>query len=75
MSLKKIASIFIALLICSSTAYGSAPWVAFSQDGEVFVAQLDGQGKTKLAEGYDPEISPDGKQVAFTAYSKEGDRT
>ncbi|NCC96804.1 MAG: hypothetical protein EOM02_08175, partial [Synergistales bacterium] len=33
------------------------------------------QGKTKLAEGYDPEISPDGKQVAFTAYSKEGDRT
>ncbi|MDD4836675.1 MAG: hypothetical protein PHU72_06205 [Dethiosulfovibrio sp.] len=75
MSLKKIASIFIALLICSSTAYGSVPWMAFSQDGAVFVAQLDGQGKTKLAEGYDPEISPDGKQVAFTAYSKEGDRT
>lgn len=75
MSLKRITSIFLALFICSSTAYGAVPWIAFSQDGVIFVAQLDGEGKVKLGEGYDPEISPDGKQVAFTAYSKDGDRT
>ncbi len=76
MSLKTITSICLALLICGSTAYGSTPsWIAFSQDGEVFIAQLDGQGKVKLADGYDPEISPDGKRVAFTAYSNDGDRT
>ncbi|SMG45765.1 TolB family protein [Dethiosulfovibrio salsuginis] len=76
MSLKQMMFIFLStLLVWNAPAYGSTPWIAFSQDGAVFVAQLDGQGKTKLAEGYDPEISPDGKQVAFTAYSKEGDRT
>nr|WP_321501920.1 hypothetical protein [uncultured Dethiosulfovibrio sp.] len=76
MSLKQMMLIFLStLLVWNVPAYGSAPWIAFSQDGAIFIAQMNGQGKTKLAEGYDPEISPDGKQVAFTAYSKEGDRT
>ena len=76
MSLKHMMLIFLSTLLAWNVpAYGSTPWIAFSQDGVIFVAQLDGEGKTKLAEGYDPEISPDGKHVAFTAYSKEGDRT
>lgn len=75
MSAIRIASVCLALFLCSPAAYGSTHWMAFSKDGAVFVAQLNGLGQEKLAEGYDPEISPDGKEVAFTAYSQEGDRT
>jgi TolB protein len=47
--------------------------IAFERDG-VWIADGGGRGAERLCDGYDPEISPDGRRVAFTRYAANGDR-
>lgn len=76
MSRKHLLFLYLSVLLAWNTpAWASVTWISFSNDGVIFVSQLDGQEKTMLAKGYDPDISPDGKLVAFTAYAGDGDRT
>ncbi len=65
----------LALLLAAATTAAqphSAPLkadaraLAFARDGGVWVAALDGSGATRIADGVDPAISPDGRSVAYT---------
>ncbi len=40
--------------------------MAFERGGAVWVAASDGSGATRIVEGVDPAISPDGRRVAYT---------
>lgn len=58
-----------ALAACMAAGAFAAPVrVAFSRENSIYIMDLDGGEPLLLAEGYDPEISPDGSMVAFTAY-------
>jgi len=39
--------------------------VAFERNNAVYLANLDGTGERKIADGIFPAISPDGRGVAF----------
>ena len=54
-------------------AFAAPATVVFSKDGGVFLTDSEGKQPVKLAEGSNPEVSPDGRYVAFTAPSgKDG---
>lgn len=55
-------------------AAGNAPKIAFSVENSIFLTDLQGAAPQKIAQGYDPEISPRGDMVAFTFYTQKGDR-
>jgi len=55
-------------------AAGDAPKIAFSVENSIFLTDLQGAAPQKIAQGYDPEISPRGDMVAFTFYTQKGDR-
>ena len=38
--------------------------------GDIFIMNADGTGLRKLTAGFEPELSPDGAQVAFTRFSE-----
>lgn len=48
--------------------------MAFIREGDIWIASADGSNARTLITGYEPEISPDGKSVAFTEYGKNGGR-
>ncbi len=52
----------------------ASPQLSFSVENEIFVAPSSGESPRKVAQGYDPEISPSGNSVAFTFYTDEGNR-
>ncbi len=71
----KILTLTLLFFLAASIRPATAdPSIAFSRDGTIFVAKgLEGIPQKK-ATGYDPEISPDGRFLAFTMYSGDGDR-
>src|SRR5262249_31669057 len=63
--------IAICLCVASSALIDAAPRkISYDRNGKIFVADVDGTHSKKIAEGDWPEISPDGKRVAFNT---EGD--
>lgn len=52
-----------------NTGSGKIVYSTFDPDrmGEIYVINPDGSGKTKVADGFSPLFSPDGKRVAFLA--------
>ena len=61
------------LLTFAAAAFAAPATVVFSKDGVIFLTDSEGRQAVKLAEGSNPEISPDGRHVAFTAPSgKDG---
>ncbi|HOO64278.1 MAG TPA: hypothetical protein PK364_10225 [Synergistaceae bacterium] len=48
--------------------------IVFSREDTIFLTDTEGGLPREIARGYDPEISPQGNRIAFTAYSDEGDR-
>ena len=49
--------------------------IAFERDQAVWLANLDGTGEKKIADGIFPAISPDGTRVAFNTTEKTSDTT
>ncbi len=49
--------------------------IAFERNHAVRIANLDGTGAKKIADGIFPAISPDGTQVAFNTVEKTSDTT
>jgi dipeptidyl aminopeptidase/acylaminoacyl peptidase len=68
------AALCAYLLLAFAAAVFAAPVaVVFSRDDGIYLTNPEGKKPVKLAEGNDPEVSPDGRFVAFTASSgKDG---
>jgi Tol biopolymer transport system component len=69
-------SIFLGIFliaVISSVGFGSTPpRVIFVRDTDIWMTDLNGMPPVLLVEeGFDPDISPDGTQVAYTDY-REG---
>jgi Tol biopolymer transport system component len=71
-----------ALLAVSEKAEAASPGkngrIAYSvfgggMDGAIYTINPGGGGKTKVARGYHPSYSPDGKKIAYTGYKGLGD--
>ncbi len=65
--------LFVSPLFLEKAA-GNVPKVIFSVEDSIFLTDLQGSSPQKIAQGYDPEISPRGDMVAFTFYTEGGDR-
>jgi TolB protein len=72
---KDIIPIAFALATFSTTAYASDRHIAFEREQAVWIANLDGTGEKKIADGIFPAISPDGTRVAFNTTEKTSDTT
>lgn len=63
-----------ALAFLASTALAAERRIAYLLESAIYVAKLDGTGAKKVANGSDPEISPDGTRVAYTHNDEQGNR-
>jgi TolB protein len=70
MSLRLLVS--ITALACVAPALAADRHIAFERDQAIWMANLDGTGEKKIADGIFPAISPDGTRVAFTQVEKSG---
>jgi TolB protein len=69
----KFCQVACGLLFLSATQVHADRRVAFERGNEaVYVANLDGTGLKKVADGIFPAISPDGTRVAFNTVEKTG---
>jgi TolB protein len=74
-AIKKIILFGFALASLSATAFPGDRQIAFERNNAVWIANLDGTGAKKIADGIFPAISPDGTQVAFNTVEKTSDTT
>lgn len=70
---KGIFLVILLIAVISSVGFGSTPpRVIFVRDTDIWMTDLNGMPPVLLVEGgFDPDISPDGTQVAYTDY-REG---
>jgi TolB protein len=73
--MKEMIPLAFALAAFSATAYAGDRHIAFERDQAVWIANLDGTGEKKIADGIFPAISPDGTRVAFNTTEKTSDTT
>jgi TolB protein len=65
----------LLLLLCgvlTVAAEDSTRKLAYERDRKIWVANLDGSGAKKVGPGLFPDISPDGKRVAFNTEEQTG---
>jgi TolB protein len=55
----------ISFALSATVAFGAPRKIAYEQDGNIFVADLDGTHAKKITIGAWPKISSDGKWIAF----------
>jgi TolB protein len=67
---KKILSPILFLLFGAASSFAAPQMIAFERNQAVWIANLDGTGEKKVADGIFPAISPDGMRVAFNAVEK-----
>jgi TolB protein len=67
---KKISCSIILFLFGAAAALGAPQLIAFERNDAVWIANLDGTGEKKIADGILPGISPDGSRVAFNTVEK-----
>ena len=73
--MKKIILLAFGLAGFSATAFSGDPHIAFERNNAVYIANLDGTGERKIADGIFSAISPDGTQVAFNTVEKTSETT
>ncbi len=67
----KICRLLLSILLASASVVAAAQrQIAFERDNAVWLANLDGTSRRKIADGIFPAISPDGNRVAFVAVEK-----
>ncbi len=70
--MKKIILFAFVVILSTTAGLGASPKLAFERKNAVWIANLDGTGEKKIADGIFPAISPDGTRVAFVAVEKSG---
>lgn len=70
---KKILCSTLVLLFGAASIFAAPQMIAFERDQAVWIANLDGTGEKKIADGIFPAISPDGTRVAFNTVEKTSD--
>src|SRR4030095_16449409 len=75
MAMKKTILLSFALAFSPTSGFCSDRQIAFERDQAVWIANLDGTGEKKIADGIFPAISPDGTRVAFNTTEKTSDTT
>jgi TolB protein len=73
--MKKIIPSAAALYLVSAVIVAASPMIAFERSDAVWVANFDGTGEKKIADGIFPAISPDGLRVAFNTVEKTSGTT
>jgi len=73
--MKGIILLAFSLAASSATAFSGERQIAFERNSAVYLANLDGTGERKIADGIFPAISPDGTRVAFNTVEKTSDTT
>lgn len=68
--MKSCLSVFALLLLGAAGAIAADRHLAFERSDAVWIANLDGTGEKKIADGVFPAISPDGTRVAFNTVEK-----
>jgi TolB protein len=72
---KKILTTVLFSLFGTAAAFATQPLIAFERKDAVWIANIDGTGEKKIADGIFPAISPDGTRVAFNTVEKTSDTT
>jgi len=70
---KKILCSILVLLLGTAWSFAAPQMIAFERNQAVWIANLDGTGEKKIADGIFPAISPDGSRVAFNTVEKTSD--
>jgi TolB protein len=73
--MKRMILLFFALAASPASVLCGDRHIAFERDQAVWIANLDGAGEKKIADGIFPAISPDGTRVAFNTTEKTSDTT
>jgi TolB protein len=73
--IKKILTTVLFCLFGTAAAFAAPPLIAFERKDAVWIANIDGTGEKKIADGIFPAISPDGTRVAFNTVEKTSDTT
>jgi TolB protein len=73
--MRKLISFAFALASLSATAFPADRQIAFERNDAVYIANLDGTGEKKVADGIFPAISPDGARVTFNTVEKTSNTT
>ena len=67
-----ITVILLFLLLIFSYHQAQAQTIAFQRGDGIWISDINGQDQRFICKGYDPDISPDGKYIAFTQYEYFG---
>lgn len=73
--MKRMILLLFALAASPASVFCGDRQIAFERDEAVWVANLDGTGEKKIADGIFPAISPDGTRIAFNTTEKTSDTT
>ena len=73
--MKKTMLLLFALAASPASLFCGDRHIAFEREQAVWLANLDGTGEKKIADGIFPAISPDGIRVAFNTTEKTSDTT
>src|SRR6201982_1524884 len=71
--MKRTILLLFALAASPVAVFCGDRHIAFERKDAVWIANLDGTGEKKIADGIFPAISPDGTRVAFNTVQKTSD--
>ena len=61
----RISLISSFFLLCAISAVSAQQQIAFERGTEIWIAKVDGSGATRITKGSGPDLSSDGKRIAF----------
>ncbi|MDO9392130.1 MAG: hypothetical protein Q7U71_10210 [bacterium] len=65
---------YYLILFCYAFCTANGQLISFQRGDYIWVKNQDNNTEQILCKGVDPDISPDGKKVAFTTYGLKGER-